>query len=904
MTPIRAVLLVLMLAVGGARQTSAWNPSDDPPDLDALIAQLGAEEFAQREEATRRLILKGPESEAELREALSRQREPEIILRLRYVLENIRPPERAVLVVRAATDSPLAPGDLITHARGRRVQDTGELAQVMTETQGGAMVRILREGNPQEVGPVFLRQIESRMDYRAPHGADVAAAVRLYADGLAERAYERIARLPGGLPDRELSRLLRARLAFAAGHETTALELLKDHPDVVRPESARGLWSGPSTLDLAAPGEAPFRLEKLLYSQGGPGLYAARPGDDPDLRIQRVLVPAGRSEDALLEAAGLWWSRFRERLHTTEDNTAAGNTLAVIAWMFAQLDLASECCWLIRPRSAILSFTWVRVQTEAWLPFLAGRERDALDGFFEDARQVLGRQLSPNDPHYLTRNPQVAASVSFFLYAFPDDPRTVELLDAVNEPGHPALASYVDWMLFALTPRNAETIRRHVQQVLPSLADADVLVAARAVALLEYVRERPDGEAFLAARDRIAQRPPSPARDEALALVDVLAALAAGRDAEAQARLAVLGDHADLAVLRSTVEFRLNPPPAAANFPPLAGALLATPVDAGSGDWIVLTRELRLMRLEVSGGRITALAPPAPTWYPGPLNWPWLGRDENAGRVWVYDRRRIVELTSGDGGLRTNIQSRDIEAFTRHVSPHFARLAEALARVPAPQGESGEFRRSEIVANGEFVADPGLPEVSIIEPLAADPRVLHVACRGGPQLLIDVRSGRAWTSVDLAGRAGAAVTTRFIPVAAWPTAEAEPLLFLLSEQGLLRLDMARDELVALDLPDGPPRPPLIPEWQPYVRRDPRYVCFARLPADGGRVYRLTIASGAIEPLDMVNEALPRQYDLLRSRDELRSALERRFAAAGLPTIEAFIEDARAVVERWQKEHAP
>lgn len=94
---------------------------------------------------------------------------------------------------------------------------------------------------------------------------------------------------------------------------------------------------------------------------------------------------------------------------------------------------------------------------------------------------------------------------------------------------------------------------------------------------------------------------------------------------------------------------------------------------------------------------------------------------------------------------------------------------------------------------------------------------------------------------------------------------------------------------------------MIPESAPYVRRDPRYYYCARLPGEGGAVYRLTRSDGTIERMDMINEALPEHFYTVQSRSALRGRLDQRFAEAGIPDLETFVRESILAVERWGQE---
>jgi hypothetical protein len=68
-------------------------------------------------------------------------------------------------------------------------------------------------------------------------------------------------------------------------------------------------------------------------------------------------------------------------------------------------------------------------------------------------------------------------------------------------------------------------------------------------------------------------------------------------------------------------------------------------------------------------------------------------------------------------------------------------------------------------------------------------------------------------------------------------------VMLLSDQGLIRFDVAAEKFARIDLPGDAPHAAVIPEWAPYDRRDPRFVYCARLPEEGGAVFRYHTADG-------------------------------------------------------------
>lgn len=916
-----ARLFIALLGAVAAAQTPATGPATAPGSgpaadgPDAAIALLGDDSYEIRDAATRALIAEGPELAPRLRAALDAATDPEVRFRLRHVIENITPPPFGALLLRVTPESGLRTGDIVTHVGTRRVRDSSEfrLRLAATEPQG-AVLRVSGAEGPREVGPVRVMQVPLCTDFVAPLGETIARAVRLYEAGLAERAYEALAPIRAQIAPGELPVRFWARLAFCAGHADDAAAALVGDEAAARPDAAewRG-WAAPSMLDVAGPGKAPYRLEMELFERGGPALYASP--QDPDLRIQRVLVPAGRFADALLRSAELWQTRYRTQLGTSDEGgrNVAGNQLAVAAWMLYELDLRSECCRLIEPRSEVLRRTdrgrrkWVRVDTDAWLPFLAGDEKAAVDLFFEPAMDVLQQPPRRGEGTAVIRNPQVAARLGFFLAYQPNDTRNDDALSVVGHAGHPVFLEYLDWMLLAVEESNHDAIRKRMNTVLPSVTDADALPYARAVALLEYVRAVPDIAVLQAARARIFQSAAGADREAWTVVVDALIALAGQRPTVAVERLSALNGAPEAAALLETARFLAAPPDAALNHESLRSPLLVVPFGTTGTQWLVLTRDRRLMRFDATAGTLVAIEKPDAAWFPAPRTWPWLGREPTSGRVWAYGRRRVVELAS-DKPLRLNIQTEDLPSFDRDLASNFSLLDESIALVPRVEGENGEFLRSEVKAHGDCVADPDLPDLAIIRPLDGDGRLVHAAFRGGPHLLIETVRRRAWTSVWIQKQLGLATPPAFFAQGQRPRrsgATSEPfsgVVYLFSDQGLLRFDTAAEQLVRIDLPGDAPRAAVIPESVPYERRDPRYVYFARLPEDGGAVYRLVVENGTVEPVNLVNEALPDRYYDIQSRASIRAMLDRRLQPLGVASVEALIEDAIQKVAEISKEH--
>lgn len=871
----------------------------------SLIAQLGAESYLEREAAQAALLGAGAPAREELEAALTAAADPEIARRLQYILENLEPPRHGALVVRVEAGCPLSPGEVITHVNGRRVSSVAEARQRMRGESAplGAMLSVRGPAGPREVGPVSLGQIDALLDYRAARGEAIAEIVRLYAGGWVEQAYERARALPTDPADEEFSRFLRARIAYTAGDATTAFTLLGGGMEAMNiARSGRAEWDSPTALDLAGPGRAPLHIEWQLRSDPkNPNFESA---SEKDLRVQRILAPAQRISDALLRAAQIWYQDYRDALGDDDDvNRMAGNQLAVCGWMLADLGLRSECCRVIEPRSRILRGApqggirkWVRVETDAWTPFFAGSPKAALDLFYDDAMDVLHRPPRPGESNVLIRNPYVAARIAFFLYQVPGDKRCEDALPVIGHHAHPLLNAYVDWMLFSLQENNQELIRRHLQTLLPKMPDDAALPCARAVALLEYVQAKPDLESLLAARQRITASNTGSERDTWLAVIDALLALLGGKPEEALTALTTCPDAVVARSLRETAEFLTEQTEIVAGHAALREARLI--VRAGATSWIALGRDRRLLLYDEPSNSLRALDKPAPTWFPGPTNWPWVARDD-AGACWAYARNRVLELTPGAARpMRVNINSRDIPAFDRAVAPAFGRLAELLGD-REPGAEDGEFLRAELKASLDYTQDPDLPEIALIDTLSADARVVHLALRGGAALLLDRSSGKSISSLEIGLALGMSPPPTFFAQAVQPgPAAAPPVVMLFSDQGLLRYDFSDGVVIRMAVPGDEPFPALIPESAPYTRRDPRYIYCARLPEDGGQVFRLQVADYDVETVDMVNVSLPPRYYDVQRRSDIRAGLDRRMVDLGMPKLEDFIQDVDRVVDGW------
>jgi hypothetical protein len=928
---LRPRLIVSALALAGATfgQTPATAPAGatcesgagtglaQAPDVNVLAEQLGNDDYRVREDATRQLLLLGPDVIPALEARLEDEADPEARFRLRFVLENVRPPQNAVLVIRPDYGgSGLWAGDVITHVNNVRVRSRAELLRRLGSLHTGAMLRVRRAAGPFETLLKAGGGLPVLCDYRAPEGEVIASALRLYDDGYAERAYDLLCDLEPRAPESELPALLYAIMAYTAGDAKTAYQIMAEHPDACKPVSVANSWTSMSALDLAGPKLAPYHVEWKLWTEAA--LSDAR--FDRDVPMQRVLIPAGRFTDALIGEAGTWWKANRPELGQHPDNDqVGGNRLAVTAWMLSELDLVSEAMRLVEPRSIILRRSpqgvrkWVRVRTDAWLPFAAGDARAALDGFYEDARAILQPPGPPADR--VVQNPQIAAQVAFFLYQFPTDERVSEMLTVVNQPDYAPLSSYAHWMLYALRAENLDLERQHMLAMLPNARDSQAGEFALAAALLEYVRQRPDPEVIAAARTRLADAPDSSDKHTLAALIEALEHLAAGKAEAAGKALSMAGDQPGVPVLRSTAEFLA----AITATPPLDVRLqqpiLAARLGADGGKWLVLTRARQFVRCDLATGDSAPISISNPNWFPGPLNWPWVGREESSGRVCIYGLRRVTELTgSGDSGVRLNIRTEDIPAFDRYLRRDFSALAELVAEARLQGDETGELWREDLQSGQEYFADPDLPEIGFIRALPPERRIVQVAFRGGATLLIDVTGGRSWSSQRIADELGLKTPPRFLAqtvgASTEDSADAEhgrsdgPVLYLFSDAGLLRLDSSKGQVRRIDLPGPEPHPVLIPESCPYERRDPCWVYCARLPEAGGQVYRLSVSDDHVEMLDMVNEAVPREYYLMQTRAELRRKADELLARAGMPGLREFVRDTEQLLAKYAEVDRP
>lgn len=937
------------------------SPSEASHDADALaemVARLGADEYTVRDSAMREIMALGPDVSPRLERALRSATDPEVRFRLRYILEYIAPPQRAAMVVSPAPGFGLRPGDLITHVNGRRIRTASEVRQLLDDRTRGARITVRGLDGPRDLTTLTMLTLGDPVDFVAPRGVRLAQSLRHYSGGRAERAYEELRAAGDVIPGDEFPVPLRARIAYTAGDAPAAFELLSGWPEVAAP--LLGDWDSESPLDVAGPGKAPYYLEWRLLTEGR--LDSGRPmyetANDRDLRIQRILVPGNSYMQALARATQIWHAMRSDLALGGDPLRIAGNQLAVCGWMLYELGLRSECCRMIEPRSKILRATpqrlgkWVRVETDAWLPLLGGSPDAAVDAFHEHAMEILRRPPQPREGAALIRSPQIAARHALFLFIQNDEQRLSDALAIVNVQGHVGLPDYAHWMLMALRPANEPVIRRHLHAMLPTFPDEAALPFARAAAILEYLHARPQDDVFIAARQRIVDSADRTDRDVWLAIVDALRRLAAGQPEAARQTLEAWRDHPDAAALLATARFLSDPPDGALRHDALRTALLATPIDAADEIWTVLARDRRWMFFDSRSGALSLSAAAPADWTPNPLTWPWIGCEADSGRAWLYELRRVTEITPDrEPRLRMNIQTEELASFHRYASRCFGALADAVMAAPRPAGETGEFLQRDVRAEHGLTTDPSLPELGFIRPAPQDARIVQISMRGGPDLLLDVSSDRCWSSAWIRRQAGLQHAPRLFAEALWPTAASgtnaggtpalpvrdegrmtkdgeppsasnssfvtrhssfdpvdrlktgpiePPVLMLLTDQGLIRFDVGAERLERIALPGETPYPALVPESTPYLRRDPAWFYVARLPEDGGEVYRLALPGGEIEPLPMVNLALPPEYFAAFTRAALREEVNRRFAALDLPDLDTFILETETLMEQWER----
>ncbi len=899
--PRTAVLLLVIVL--GSWPAGAAATNQPPDEIAALIEELGASDYPRREAATRTLIRHGSPLVERLQAEILTADDAEVRHRLQYVLSNITPPKFAVLLISGDPASGLRPGDVITHVTNRPVRNTLELRQRLGAASFGLMLRVRRRDGTHELGPLEAGQLHEITDYVAPRGEACAEILRDFHAGLAERALAALRDLEADAPVREdeLPAALRACLLFTAGQATAARGLLQGFERLAQPINGNQPWESLSGLDRLLGRKAPYQLEWELFTEAGQDFQ--RSSVDWDLRMQRILEPAGRYQETALRALQIWRADLRDSVATDRTQQhVAGNMLAVAGWMLYDLGLRSECCQLIEPRSILLRRgsgnprKWVRVDTDAWLPYLRGDTQAAVDEFYEYAYAVLADPPRPGDDLFVIQNPIVAARIAFFLYQLPEDGRIDELAAQVIREQHPILPEYLRWMLHALRFENQKIIRRDLQAALPLLTRQAGVTAARDVALLEYVQENPQREIFLAALEQLRQATAGTERDEWLAIASALERLVAAAPDEAEQTLAPYADRPLVRALYHTARYHAAPPPAAALRDLLQAPLLAVPLDADDAAWLLLTRQRRLVHFETASERITPIDAPTADWFPNPRTWPWIGTGGDDGRAWVYGQRRLVEIRpDATPGVRLNITPEQVPILEPLLQSGFDELVDLVQSLP-PRDDprAGEFLAEQVQAHHGMVSDPSLPEISLVRRLARDPRIAQIVLRGGRQLLLLPEQRQVFASNWLADELGVQHLA-FFAQAEPPTGQAAPRIWLFSNHGLLHLDTAVGTLERIALPGDEPYPPVIPESVPYVRTDPDLLYCARLPAHGGQVFRVRLKDRDVTALDLVNLALPPEYFPSLSRADIRAAMDRQLADSGQPPLAQIITDADQVI---------
>ena len=205
------------------------------------------------------------------------------------------------------------------------------------------------------------------------------------------------------------------------------------------------------------------------------------------------------------------------------------------------------------------------------------------------------------------------------------------------------------------------------------------------------------------------------------------------------------------------------------------------------------------------------------------------------------------------------------------------------------------------------MADPDLPEVGLIEVMNADPRIVQIAMRGGPHLIVERASGRTWSSQWIGDQLGLPAPPTYFTQAV--PRQPEPVLILTGDQGVIRFDLAGQRAIRIALPGVDAYPNVVPESTPYVRRDPRWVYCARMPAmigavnkPDGRVYRILLSDNTVEEVDMINVGLPPAYYEVRSRADIRGEIDARLRAANIPPLQELIVNVRrAVADKFPKD---
>jgi hypothetical protein len=883
-------------------------------ELSTLIEQLGDDDYRQREAATSALLGRGAAIRADLQAALAQSEDPEILRRLHYVIEHVTPPRSGLIVLNIPADEMLTAGDIITHINDRRIPDDGDLSLIANPDEQDLTVQLWTPAGPETTRLKYLANLRAAVIYEPKTGAILAEIIRDFANGYPERARQKLLNTPMLNWSQQPSDRFRALLDYTVGIHNPSIERWADTPQeaaaLVSPTrqfnifTTSTIWDRPAPIDLSIPHKAPFQLEWDLWNLAGKRMIVNP--QDPDLRVQRVLVPAHRHIDALVRCAGIWWSQYRSNLpNETSNRTQAGNMLAVVSWMAYELDLLSECSQLIEPRSRYLRVSsrdinkWLRVHTDAWLPYLQGDPQAALDMFYEDALRILEHPLQPNDPAVLTQNPAVAGRLAFFLYQFPGDERLRPTLETVNHPHQSARVDYVWWMCHALRAGNFDVIREHLAALAPNLPGKIVPRYARGMALLEYIADNPTPAAFANASELIAQHAEPDSRAALLAEVQTLNHLTAGEIDRAAETVQQAASTPGGAVLRETVTFRQWLATAPLNTLSDRAPLIAVPADPNRDTWIVMTSARQLMRYTRSTDQLIPITDNSADWFPGVLNWPWLGFELESGRVWAYARNSLHEINAASEAVQASLPPNQIAEFDRAVRPVFSKFAQALSAGRPLNPRDGQYLATDVKIPAAPISLPTRPDVSELISLPGDARIVHLATRNGVHLLINTVRQRAWHQQDL-GQAIDVEGFRWImPVAA---RESEsPLAYLLTDHGLMELDMETGQIRRRELPDLAADTPVVAEHLPYTRREPRYLYFAAAPEAGSAMYRLDRESDTIEKLETQHFGQRRSFTRQRSRSWIRAEIDRRLAEEGIPSLIDFIQTTEQTTKLFDQE---
>lgn len=923
-TPVTAAILITGLLITAttvqiagaqpAEADAATSTHTAVEDFGALIEQLGDEDYRLREAATSALLGRGAAIRTDLQAALKQCGDPEVRRRLHYIIEHVTPPRSGMIVLNVPSDELLTAGDIITHINDRRIPDDGDLSLIANPDEQDLVVQLWTPAGPEQTRLKFLSNLRAAVKYEPKTGAILSEIIRDFANGYPERARQKLINSPILTWSQQPSDRFRALLDFTVGIHNSAIERWADTPQkaaaLVRPTrqfnvfTTSTIWDSPAPIDLSIPHSAPFQLQWDLWSRAGqqPSVNSS----DPDLRVQRVLVPANRHIDALVRCAGIWWSQYRHNLPSEPSiRTQAGNMLAVVSWMAYELDLLSECSHLIEPRSRYLRLSsrdinkWLRVHTDAWLPYLQADSQGALDMFYEDALRILEHPLQPNDPAVLTQNPTVAGRLAYFLYQFPGDARLRPTLEAVNHPHQSARVDYAWWMCHALRAGNFNVIREHLAALAPNLPSEVVPRYARGMALLEYIADNPTPAAFANAAELIAQHAEPESRAALLAEVQTLSHLTAGEIERATETMEQAAKSPGGAILRETVAFRRWLATAPLNTLSDRPPLIAVPADPNFDNWVVMTSSRQLMRYDGNTDQLTPITDNSSDWFPGVLNWPWLGFEPESGRVWAYTRNSLHEINAASNAIQASLPPDQFVEFDQAIRPVFSAFAHALAAGRPLEARDGQYLSSDINIPDAPVSLPSRPDVCELIHLPGDERIVHLATRNGVHLLINTVSKHAWQQQDFAQAIGVDGFQWIMPLAARDS--ESPIAYLLTDHGLIELNLDSGQIKHRELPDLAADTPVVAEHLPYTRREPRYIYFATAPEAGAAMYRLDRESDTIAKLETQHFGQQRSFYRQRSRSWIRDEIDRRLAAEGIPSLIEFIETTEQLTELFDQE---